>query len=304
MKVLGMISGTSHDGIDVAVVDFPLDGDVLPGDRPALGQRAVRRAALRAHIVRTLPPAELRYSDVCELDTQIGQAFAEVAAEAIDGGRAGRPDLLPRPDRVPLGRRARTPWARSSSGQPAWIAERTGVPVVADVRARDITAGGHGAPLVSLMDVLLLGDLPGQPAALNLGGISNMTVLRHAGRPDRLRHRAGQRADRRRASGTDRRAAGLRRRWAIWPLPARSTPASWQSCSRALLRAAGAAVDRQGAVQRRLPGRRSGTPPGAVGARPAGHAHRADRPDGRRRGRAGRASTPWSAPVAAATTRR
>jgi anhydro-N-acetylmuramic acid kinase len=53
--------------------------------------------------------------------------------------------------------------------------------VVSDVRARDITVGGHGAPLASLMDVLLLGDVPGSPAGLNLGGISNMTVLHGPG---------------------------------------------------------------------------------------------------------------------------
>jgi anhydro-N-acetylmuramic acid kinase len=62
-------------------------------------------------------------------------------------------------------------------GQPAWIAERVGRPVVADVRARDLTVGGHGAPLASFLDALLLGNHEGVPAALNLGGISNMTVV-------------------------------------------------------------------------------------------------------------------------------
>ena len=181
MKVLGMISGTSHDGIDVAVVDFRIDGDVLRGT--VLHSDSVPYdPALRAHLVHTLPPAQLRYSDVCELDTRIGQAFAEVAAGAI--AASGPVDLICSHGQTVFH------WVDGTSalgtlqlGQPAWIAERTGTPVVADVRARDITVGGQGAPLVSLMDVLLLGDLPGSPAALNLGGISNMTVLRHAGGP-------------------------------------------------------------------------------------------------------------------------
>jgi anhydro-N-acetylmuramic acid kinase len=181
MKVLGMISGTSHDGIDVAIVDFQLAGDLLLGT--VLHSDSVPYAAsVRAHIVRTLPPAELRYSDVCELDTQIGQAFAEVAAGAILA--SGPVDLICSHGQTVFH------WVDGGHalgtlqlGQPAWIAERTGVPVIADVRARDIAVGGHGAPLVSLMDVLLLGDLPGHPAALNLGGISNMTVLRHSRGP-------------------------------------------------------------------------------------------------------------------------
>ena len=70
-------------------------------------------------------------------------------------------------------------------GQPAWIAERTGAPVVSDVRIRDITVGGHGAPLVSILDIAAAGRrCPACPAALNLGGISNMTVLE---RPDAAR---------------------------------------------------------------------------------------------------------------------
>jgi anhydro-N-acetylmuramic acid kinase len=170
VKVLGLISGTSHDGIDAAVVDFTLRGDVLHGHVTAAASTPYD-PALRARIRAALPPAATSLAEVCALDTLIGQAFADAAAAAppvdavcshgqtvyhwIDGARA-------------LG--------TLQIGQPAWIAERLGVPVVADVRIRDITAGGQGAPLVSYLDTLLLAGLPGRPAALNLGGIANITL--------------------------------------------------------------------------------------------------------------------------------
>lgn len=175
MKVLGMISGTSHDGIDVAIVDLRQEGSTLVG-RLLHGASVAYAPELREHLVRTLPPAQLAYQDVCELDTRIGQAFAQVAADAI--ASAGPVDLVCSHGQTVFH------WVEGAHalgtlqlGEPAWIAERTGVPVVSDVRIRDITVGGHGAPLASLVDVLLLGGLPGSPAALNLGGISNMTVL-------------------------------------------------------------------------------------------------------------------------------
>jgi anhydro-N-acetylmuramic acid kinase len=176
MRVLGMISGTSHDGIDVAVVDFTLSDGVLHGE---VGYTASTPypAQLREQLMRTLPPAGLTFAEVCTLDTRIGQVFADVAADAV--ARAGAVDLICShgqtvyhwvDDRTVLG--------TLQLGQPAWIAERTGVPVVADVRIRDIVAGGQGAPLVSLMDTMLLAGLSGRPAGLNLGGIANITVLR------------------------------------------------------------------------------------------------------------------------------
>jgi anhydro-N-acetylmuramic acid kinase len=176
MKVLGMISGTSHDGIDAAIVDFELRDGVLHGSVIDTSTTAYD-PDLRADLVRTLPPAEITVREVCLLDTRIGQAFAEVAAGAIH--RAGPVDLIcSHGQTVYHWVDGPTALGTLQLGQPAWIAERTGVTVVADVRIRDITAGGQGAPLVSLLDVLLLSDLPGRPAALNLGGISNMTMLR------------------------------------------------------------------------------------------------------------------------------
>lgn len=175
MRVLGMISGTSHDGIDVALVDFDHQDGVLTG--------RVRHAAstpypdeLRARLVAALPPAPATLAEVCVLDTLIGQSFAEAAEAAI--GAAGPVDLIVSHGQTVFhwveGSRAR---GTLQIGQPAWIAERTGAPVLSDVRVRDITAGGHGAPLVSVLDGLLLGGHEGGAAALNLGGIANMTVV-------------------------------------------------------------------------------------------------------------------------------
>jgi anhydro-N-acetylmuramic acid kinase len=174
-----MISGTSHDGIDVAIVDFSLAGDVLAG-RPAYTSSTPYPAELRARLVAALPPARTTLAEVCVLDTLIGQSFAAAAVSAIALG--GPVDLVVSHGQTVFhwveGTRAR---GTLQIGQPAWIAERTGVPVLSDVRARDITAGGHGAPLVSVLDGMLLAGHAGGAAALNLGGIANMTVVRDGG---------------------------------------------------------------------------------------------------------------------------
>ncbi|MGG7463543.1 anhydro-N-acetylmuramic acid kinase [Plantibacter sp. YIM 135347] len=175
MRVLGMISGTSHDGIDAAIVDFDLIDGRLTGT-VEFTDSTPYPDELRSRLVAALPPAPTTFAEVCELDTLIGQAFAGAAADAI--AAAGDVDLV-----VTHGQTV-FHWVDGGHalgtlqiGQPAWIAERTGAPVLSDVRIRDITAGGHGAPLISYMDELLLADVEGTPAALNLGGISNITIV-------------------------------------------------------------------------------------------------------------------------------
>ncbi|TNC16595.1 anhydro-N-acetylmuramic acid kinase [Georgenia sp. 311] len=179
MRVLGMISGTSHDGIDTAVVEFDVDDDgtALVGAVRHTGS-VPYEPGLRARLLAALPPAGTTLAEVCELDTLIGQAFASAAADAI--AAAGPVDLVCSHGQtvyhwVEGGRALGT----LQLGQPAWIAEATGVPVVADVRARDVAAGGHGAPLVSFLDALVVADAPGTTALLNLGGIANITVVGH-----------------------------------------------------------------------------------------------------------------------------
>jgi anhydro-N-acetylmuramic acid kinase len=178
-----MISGTSHDGIDVAAVDFTLSGGVLHGEVGYAGSTPYPDP-LRERLASALPPAALTFAEACALDTLIGQAFADAAARGVE--RSGSVDLVcSHGQTVYHWVEGRTVLGTLQLGQPAWIAERLGVPVVADVRIRDIVAGGQGAPLVSLMDTMLLSGLPGNPAALNLGGIANITVLRPAGSADR-----------------------------------------------------------------------------------------------------------------------
>lgn len=175
MRVLGLLSGTSHDGIDVVVVDFAEHDGALRGT--VLHEDSVPYAPdLRARLVAALPPAQTTLAEVCELDTLIGQAFADVAASAA--ASVGGVDAVCTHGQTVYhwveGDHAR---GTLQIGQPAWIAEAVGAPVVSDVRIRDITAGGHGAPLVSFLDELLLRGRGEVAAALNLGGIANMTVV-------------------------------------------------------------------------------------------------------------------------------
>ena len=179
MRVLGMISGTSHDGIDVAVVDFTIDGGTLAG-RIEHSDSVPYDPQLRSRIIAALPPARPGFEAACELDTSIGQAFAAVAADVLTALGPDRPDLICSHGQTVFH------WvvdghARGTLqlGQPAWIAEATGVPVLSDVRAADVAAGGEGAPLVSILDRMLLEPYRAagvRAGALNLGGISNITV--------------------------------------------------------------------------------------------------------------------------------
>jgi anhydro-N-acetylmuramic acid kinase len=169
MRVVGLMSGTSYDGIDVAVAELELAGDEIVLT-PVRDEQVAYDQELTERIGRMLPPAQTTIEQVCQLDALLGRAYAEAAA-----GHGA--DLV-----VSHGQTV-FHWVQDGRvdgtlqlGQPAWIAARTGVPVVSDLRSADIAAGGQGAPLVPAFDALLLGlDKP--RAALNLGGIANATII-------------------------------------------------------------------------------------------------------------------------------
>ncbi|WP_328443280.1 anhydro-N-acetylmuramic acid kinase [Amycolatopsis sp. NBC_00438] len=180
-RVIGLISGTSVDGIDVAAADLHAEEDTVV--LTPLGELDVPYPEpLREGLLAALPPNPCTAGELTRLDTGVGQAFADAALRGAVELAGGTADIV-----ASLGQTV-FHWVEDGSvrgtlqlGQPAWIAERTGLPVLADLRARDVAAGGHGAPLASTFDQLWLRGLAedaGRPvAALNLGGIANITVV-------------------------------------------------------------------------------------------------------------------------------
>ncbi|MFF4366989.1 anhydro-N-acetylmuramic acid kinase [Streptomyces sp. NPDC001594] len=185
MRVVGLMSGTSYDAVDAAAAALTLqDGGETLHLVPLGMVSAPYEDPLRAGLAAALPPAPTTLADVCRLDTLIGRAFAGLAARADRELCGGRAELIASHGQtVYHWRGGDRVHGTLQLGRPAWIAEATGLPVVADFRPGDVAAGGQGAPLVALIDLMLLRGRPGTPAALNLGGIANVTALPPAGPP-------------------------------------------------------------------------------------------------------------------------
>jgi anhydro-N-acetylmuramic acid kinase len=182
VKVIGLMSGTSADGVDAALVEIHRDGD-----RPAIRLLAQAGrpypAGLRERVLALASGGATE--EVCHLNAYLGELFAEAALAIAEA--AGVPldaiDLIGSHGQtiqhLPLPRREGVYAVRSTLqiGAAAVIAERTGVTTIADFRPRDMAAGGEGAPLTPLVHQLLFGHPERARAILNLGGIANVTVL-------------------------------------------------------------------------------------------------------------------------------
>jgi anhydro-N-acetylmuramic acid kinase len=174
-RVLGLISGTSADGVDAALVEID----------EADGYEGIRLI----HTVTMAYPVQLRQrlleidsggaGALCELNYEVGEWFAEVALRTLEeaGIETAQCDLIGSHGQtvchVSDGERRST----LQIGEPAIIAEKTGTVTVSDFRAADIAAGGEGAPLVPLADYYLFRPDRGSRLLLNIGGIANLTVL-------------------------------------------------------------------------------------------------------------------------------
>jgi anhydro-N-acetylmuramic acid kinase len=186
------MSGTSIDGVDAALVRLT-------------GRTAQPRARLLAFVSLPYPPEVRQWvmrvatgdpitvAEVSQLNFLLGELFAKAALRVCRAGHIS-------PQRVSVigshgqtiyhqGRPGRIPGHGEVGsntlqiGEPAVIAERTGVPVIADFRTADLAAGGQGAPLVPMVDYLLLRNRQKGTVALNIGGIANVTVIPADARP-------------------------------------------------------------------------------------------------------------------------
>lgn len=182
LRIVGLMSGTSLDGLDAVLARFDGTPDALSWEIEAFDS-APYESDFRARLLSNLEaggPEEL-----CLLHTEIGERFADAVTRLLKEAGVDPSDV----DLV--GSHGQTVWhvppsngTRGSTlqlGDPATIAERTGIDVVSDFRARDMAAGGHGAPLVPMADRLLYSDPSERRALQNLGGIGNVTWLDRAG---------------------------------------------------------------------------------------------------------------------------
>jgi len=185
MRIAGIMSGTSLDGIDVAIVD------IGPGVRTVAFHTTPYPARVRDALLAA-SNANTHTRDIARLHFLLGELYARAVRETC------------RRRRVPLrsveligchgqtvyheGTPAPVLGLRIAStlqiGEPSIISERLGIPVVADFRPRDIAAGGAGAPLVPFVDYLLFRHPRRGRIALNIGGIANITAIPPAARPE------------------------------------------------------------------------------------------------------------------------
>src|SRR5712692_8007913 len=191
--VLGLMSGTSADAIDVALAR-------VSSAAPRLNAKLLNHTSitfplqLRKEILRVAEQQPISAGELSQLNFRLGEAFAEAALAACRRFRISPKKIallgshgqtiFHQGHPVPyLGRRTAS---TLQIGEPAVIAARTGITTVADFRPADIAQGGQGAPLVPYADYLLYRHEKLGRVSLNLGGIANITVIPAAARPAQI----------------------------------------------------------------------------------------------------------------------
>ncbi|MGI8508294.1 MAG: anhydro-N-acetylmuramic acid kinase, partial [Gemmatimonadaceae bacterium] len=178
---VGLMSGTSLDGISAAVVQFSDAGNAI--DHRLLGFTLVEYSApQRDRLAAGMQGG--RSEELCQLNFALGGWLADAAELAIAEARIDRASVRAVASHgqtlwhVPGGVPGHSTW---QTGESAVIAERLGVDVVSDFRVRDVAAGGEGAPLVPIADALLYANPERWRLLQNIGGMGNVTVLPPAG---------------------------------------------------------------------------------------------------------------------------
>jgi anhydro-N-acetylmuramic acid kinase len=187
-QVLGVMSGTSLDGIDAVLARFERREGRLAWEVLARFERPYA-PELKRRLEAAIRPESSNVQELTQLHTEVGEAYAELVSEAM---RSASIDLvalsgqtlyhIPRTDPA-LG------WRTVSTlqiGEAARVTERCRVAVASDFRQSDMAAGGQGAPMVSFGDLQLFAELGTARSVHNLGGISNLTYLPADSDPERV----------------------------------------------------------------------------------------------------------------------
>jgi anhydro-N-acetylmuramic acid kinase len=193
LLVLGLMSGTSADAIDVALAR-------ISGAPPNVSPKLVNRTsinfpkAIRTEILRVAEQQPITAGELGQLNFRLGEVFADAALIACKRFRitAKKIALIGSHGQTIFHQGQPVPYLGSPTastlqiGEPSIIAARTGVTTVADFRPADIALGGQGAPLVPYADYLLYRHPSMGRVSLNLGGIANITVLPAAAKPSQI----------------------------------------------------------------------------------------------------------------------
>lgn len=193
MKVVGLMSGTSADGVDAALVNIVRRGDASRITPLAFASVPYSRA-LQQRLVELSLHGQV--ADICHMNAYLGELFAQAALRVIRKAKCRPADIDvigshgQTIHHLPKGiRESGVGLVRSTLqiGEPAVIAERTGITTVADFRPRDMAAGGEGAPLVPYAHAMAFGHARRNRLVVNIGGISNVTYLPAGGDVKELR---------------------------------------------------------------------------------------------------------------------
>jgi anhydro-N-acetylmuramic acid kinase len=193
MLVLGMMSGTSADGIDVALAQ--ISGAPPNLNAKLLGHTSAKfPPALRREILRVAEQQPISTGELSQLNFRLGELFAGAALSACKQFRVppSKIALLGSHGQTIFHQGRPVPYFGSPTastlqiGEPSIIAARTGITTVGDFRPADIALGGQGAPLVPYADYLLYRHEKFGRVSLNLGGIANITVLPRAAKPQQV----------------------------------------------------------------------------------------------------------------------
>lgn len=170
MIVIGLMSGTSADGVEAAAADV----DPRAGTARLLAHRHERYDdALRANVLAAGAERAMTMSEVASLNSRLADVYV-AAVKGLVSESGVRPDAVAMHGQTVAHYPERG--MTLQLGDAARVAMRCGVPVVADFRSADVAAGGQGAPLVPFADHVLFGGRA-PIALLNLGGIANLTLL-------------------------------------------------------------------------------------------------------------------------------